>query len=126
MRHHNNHGFTLIEVLVALIILAIVALAVMKAMRDSIADTEHVQQTLIAENVANNILGEMQIGLKGQPTTDSSTSGSTIMMGRTWDWQARIAEADSPFYQRIAIDVFSQNKKLAHIEGFAIKGKPRD
>lgn len=119
-------GFTLIEVLVALIILAIVSLAVMKAMRDSIYDTEHVQQSFIARVVAMNVLSSMQVGLQAEPIDGSMVSGATVMLGQSWSWQAGVVEGRSNYYQRIYIDVLTNQQHFAHIEGFVIKGKTNE
>jgi len=126
MIKNKQQGFTLIEVLVALIILAIAFLAVMKVMHDTVRNTDHVQQKLISRWVAMNVLTEMQVGLQSMPAERQVVSGDTRMYGRQWSWDSNVVRAGSDFYQRIAINVYTNKQRITYLEGFVLKGKRHD
>ncbi len=56
-------GFTLIEVLIALAIIAIALTAIVKASASNVEDAIYLQNKNIANLMANNILAEAQLGL---------------------------------------------------------------
>lgn len=105
-------GFTLIEVLIALIILAIALTAIIKATQDSIRDTTRVQDRLIAHWVAMNVVAKIQIGLLAVPGKTAPEKGTENMMGRIWPWQAAVDVGGNPFYERIHVDVYRPDEKI--------------
>ncbi len=58
-----NKAFTLIEVLVALLIIAIACAAVIRAMTQGVRTTSHLQSAIVSRWVATNVLAELQNGL---------------------------------------------------------------
>lgn len=116
-------GFTLIEVLVALIILAIALVAVMKVTHSVVYTTDRVRQQSISRWVAMNVLSEMQIGLQSLPTGQQTVSGEADMLGNEWSWESGIAQGGSDIYERVYINVFSNSKRVGHLEGFVMRAK---
>ena len=79
MKAKNSNAFTLIEVLIALFIIAIALAAAIQATNQSVRATRHVRNTTIAHFVAMNVLSEIQVGLLPVPTGDTPTDGKTKM-----------------------------------------------
>lgn len=117
----KNIGFTLIEILVALMILAVALFAVIMAMQQSVKDTTHVSNKLEAHWVAMNIMAEIQIGLLSPPTDVQCRSGKEKMLGKTFQWRAGVDQAKHSTYERIYVNVMRHKKQLAHVVGFIKK-----
>ncbi len=83
----KEKGFTLIEVLVALIILAIALVGVMATIGSSIRMSERVRDDTAAHFVAMNVIAKMQINTLPSPSGNGLSSGNSRMMGVNWYWQ---------------------------------------
>ncbi len=112
-------AFTLIEILVALLIIAIACSAVIKAMSDGILVSSHLQRSLVSRWVASNVLAQLQNGMLPSLRSNSDQSGSVDMWHQKWAWHA-VASADSAYYQQVTISVGPNANKLTdyHLYGF--------
>ena len=91
----NKVGFTLIEVLIALMIIAIALAATVRATNDSIRATIHVRNTTIAHYVAMNVLSQIQMGLVQLSHNQTALSGDMSAMGKEWHGQATTMKKDN-------------------------------
>lgn len=91
MSQQKQTGFTLIEVLVALLILTIVMLSIGMSSASSIRNTTRVRQHMLATWVAENILTKMQLGEIG--TNQNQDNQTVTMDGQTWYWTATVGDA---------------------------------
>ncbi|MFK8018321.1 MAG: type II secretion system minor pseudopilin GspI [Pseudomonadales bacterium] len=84
----SSEGFTLIEVLVALAVLAIALPALMLSISEQVIGLSHLRDKSIAHWVAMNKLTELRLqnAHKGHLPKDRK-KGSTEMLGREWFWQ---------------------------------------
>lgn len=115
----NTRAFTLIEVLIALMIIAIALAAALRATNNSVRATTQVQNTLTAHWVALNVLSQIQTNLLPM-TSDGNTSGGTIMMGQKWNWKAvQINSAQFSGIKKITVTVDMKNKPIASVSGYA-------
>lgn len=99
----KNKGFTLIEVLVALIIVGLGMLAVIRAVTQTVNNTDYLRQKTIAHWVAMNKLTEVRLA-NSKPSNDDS-NGDVDMAGITWHWRMRVVSTDVASLQRIDIHV---------------------
>jgi general secretion pathway protein I len=77
-------GFTLIEMMVALAVFSLAAMALIRLEGATIRGTGILEQTLVAETVARNVAVESITD--AQPPAIGPTSGSENNGGRTWTW----------------------------------------
>ncbi len=115
----QNKGFTLIEVLVALIILAIALMAIVKAVNTNVRNLSYVRDKITAQWVADNVLNTMQAGLLAAPH-DQPQQGNTDMLNQHWYWQALPEQQKNQTIQRVNIVVTNKldGKPLIHLIGF--------
>ena len=96
-------GFTLVEVLVALAVLAIALAAVMRAMAQAIDTTATLRQHEVALWVAQNRLVQHEMG-QDWPSVDT-TNGDADMGGRKWYWREQVSTTPEPKIRRIEITI---------------------
>ncbi len=89
MKKINTHGFSLIEVLLALAILAIGLTALIKANVTSIAGTRHLQQKNMGHLVAMQAAASIQLGLTPMAKNQETTAHMQLF-GVQWYWRAQI------------------------------------
>ena len=114
-------AFTLIEVLVALVIIAIACTAVVKAMSDGILVSSHLKNALASRWVASNVLSQLQNGLLPSMRDNPTQGGKVSMWNHQWGWQAQApADASNAYYQRVNIFIGSVDgkKQYYRLDGF--------
>ncbi len=79
-------GFTLIEVLVALAIVAIALGAGIKAAGSNVSNAAYLRDRTFAHWVAMNKLAEMET-MKKFPAAGETERGTTLMAGHEWHWK---------------------------------------
>lgn len=121
---NRANAFSLIEVLIALIILAIAFLAIMETTQSNIRSSIHVKDTLTADWVALNIMSSLQAQLMPAPRPGSSQSGTTNMLNQTWRWTIKSDATGSDRYTRVTVTVARGNKQIQSITGFAPLAPP--
>ena len=115
----KNHGFTLIEVLIALLIIAIALSAVLRAMTQSIRVTDKVKTVMAAHWIAMNTLSEIQLGMIDIPKANDPVRGKTKMFNQTWEWVARSQQSDDQkFVLKINIFVSNRGKSVGSLSGY--------
>lgn len=101
-------GFTFLEVLTALTIVAIALTATLSAMSTATDNIGRLRDKTFAHWVAENRLNEIRIG-NIYPELASEAS-DTVEMGNTeWRWEQRLSATDDPNLRRVRISVFKQN-----------------
>lgn len=102
--HQKQKGFTLIEVLLALAVIAIALTALLKATAQDIAHTERVKEKSISHWVAMQGVTAIQLGLVSIPTNQEITEVTSIL-GQRWYWRAKITATPVKAIQQINITV---------------------
>jgi len=97
-------GFTLLEVLIALAVLAIALGAIINAATQSIANTAYLRDQTLASWVALNQVNERLLDPEPWPE-EGSRDGSAELANRAWRWQVRFAKTDDPDLRRIEVTV---------------------
>jgi len=118
-------GFSLIEVLVALVILAVVMLSVAQLCQHSIRFAYRMRDHLDATWIAQNALTELQLGLTALPSDSGSQTNDETMDNTVWRWQATSSPSNTPRILKINITVMKKNDPLFkfHYSGYAMENK---
>ena len=98
-----DHGFTLIEVLVALAIFGIVALTLLTTSRDQTRQASAIEDRLLAHWIALNTLTDLQSG--NEFPEIGSTDTTAVMAGRDWFITMDVSATPSPTVRHIDISV---------------------
>lgn len=123
-------GFTLIEVMVALAVVAVALPALLFTLFQQIDGTEYLRDRTMASWVASNKLTELRlIVAKEQTLSLSEASGEVDMARRTWYWWLRSEATQVPNFYRIEIRVASdeagQDRPLQTLVAFISPEQPR-
>ena len=97
-------GFTLVEVLLALAIIAIALTALLKATAQDIDNTRRIKEKSIAHWVAMQGLTMIQLNLIAVNQSQESTQNTT-MLNEHWFWRAKISATAIKKIQKITISV---------------------
>jgi len=99
-------GFTLIEVMVALAVVAVALPALMFSLHQQIDGTAYLRDKSVAHLIAANKLTEVRLLARARGQLLKGTdSGTTEMAGRQWDWQLNSTETQLPKFFRVEIKV---------------------
>lgn len=108
-RFAKSSGFTLIEVMVALAIVALAIPALLFTMDQQIDGTAYIRDRSLAQVVANNRLAELRLALRGGgQTLRGSTTGSEEMAGRSWQWRVQSQATEVPDFSRVEVQIRTQ------------------
>lgn len=94
-------GFTLLEVLVALAIFALVAASVLTASARSLQTAARLEEKTLAMWIADNRLTELQ--LTETPASAGREQGELEFGGRRWQWQSDIQPTSEPSMHRVTL-----------------------
>ena len=103
-----DHGFTLLEVLIALAVLAIGLMALIGTTGKSARDSAHLRDTTYASWVGLNELTMLRVA-QSWPN-DDSLNGDADMGGEKWHWKATMTKTSDPGLLRVDIDVSVPDK----------------
>lgn len=99
----STRGFTLLEVMVALAVLAIGLAALIKGVSANVSNQAYLRDRTLAHWVAMNKITEIQIR-RAWPAV-GNTDGSSLMADREWYWKATIAATPDPNLRRLDLEV---------------------
>lgn len=102
--NQKQAGFTLIEVLLALSIIAIALTALLKATSQNVANTQRIKEKTISHWIAMQGVSMIQLGLL-QVTPSQDVTQVTTMLGQRWYWRANLSQTPIPSMQKITITV---------------------
>lgn len=108
----DDAGFSLIEALVALAVLAIATVGLMRTVESHIDSTRAVERRTAAMWVAENRLAELQLRAPAPEQVE--------MLGQQWRVAVEDRRTDDPEIRRVRIQVFAAGERspLASLDGF--------
>ena len=119
----RQSGFTLLEVLVALAVLAIAMGAIIGAATQSINSVGYLRDQTFAGWVALNKVNELLLDPDPWPD-EGSRKGSIELANRTWRWEARFQKTDDPDLPRLDVTVRPYEDGPVSSALVAFKGRP--
>src|SRR6202034_1218648 len=119
-------GFTLVEVLVALMIVAIGLAALLVAVSGTARTSGYLRDKTLAQWIALNRLAEVRLTVNKVAQSSSSTNGDSSELqfaGRTWHYDTRYFDTQFQSTKRIVVRVWAGDAKtkgnpLAEATGF--------
>jgi general secretion pathway protein I len=107
MRLERSHGFTLLEVMVALVIFAIAALALLRAQNSQISTDRHLEEKTLAHWVALNHLADLRLQ-KVFPEVGEAES-VVKMAGRNWLINTKVQATPTQNVRLLIVSVALKN-----------------
>jgi general secretion pathway protein I len=99
----SRNGFTLLEIMVALAIFSLAALAMVRLQGYSVRSTANLGDSSMAWQVARNVA--VEILSNPAPPTLGETRGEELNGGQNWKWTATTSSTDDSRLVTVEIDV---------------------
>ena len=108
----KNYGFTLIEVMIAMVIIAIAFTAILKATENCLAATSRLQARVVAHWVAAEILTAAQVGSLKLPIEHRDMTGETHMLGQLYQWKLTNQPTTNKHINYLTVSVTQNQQSL--------------
>lgn len=95
----QEKGFTLVEVLIALLIVSIAFSAILFAVNQNVRNQIHLEEKIAAAWVAEDIITRAQIGLL------TANNGVQNCLNKDWRWQLRTKSTQNASVQEIEVTI---------------------
>lgn len=120
---NKQAGFTLLEVLIALAILAIAMAAVARASMQMTDSSNELKRRLLANWVADNRLAEHMARSEWPPV--GLSNGVEDQAGLSLRWEENVSNSPNIAFRRVEIKVYagSDKQSLSQIVGYLGRGK---
>ena len=116
----NSRGFTLLEILIALAVLALAMGAVIKSTSDYTGSHAYLHTRTMATWVARNVMIEFRVGSEWPAVGERK--GTSDMGRQEWRWLARISQTDEADLRRLDVEVMlvdsDSDTPLTTLSGF--------
>lgn len=126
MMRRREHGFTLVEILVAMAVIAFSLAALISASGQSTSNAASLRDRTYAQWVAANTLTELR--LDREVNEAGRRNGDEEMANARWRWQAAITTTPDPNLLRIDVEVSlaGDDGSMVVLTGFKKKpGQPQ-
>ena len=105
---NRHHGFTLLEILVALTVLALSMSAVSHSISNSILAFQRIKEATFAQWVALNVVADYHT--KPSLPAPGNDDGSEEFGNKEWFWKAKIETTEDPDMMRMRVEVRGNKK----------------
>jgi general secretion pathway protein I len=107
----NNHGFTLIEVMVALVIFAVLSVTLLVRLGDGLRSESQLEEKTLASQVAENVLADLRIRSHKDWSVVSGDSSIVEMADRKWNVKTVVKDAEGDNLRQVDVQVRSAGEK---------------
>jgi general secretion pathway protein I len=116
----DSRGFTLIEVLAALVIVALGMMAAIQAVNQTARNGTYLREKTLAHWIGMNVITERR--LQSSPPDVAESTGQVDFAGARWQWTLKVTQTDVETMRRmdVAVRLASADEKssLATVSGF--------
>lgn len=116
----DRAGFTLIEVLVALAVFSLVAIALLNLAGENTRSAARVETRVLGGIIAENIA--VQAFALPNPPALGRTEGVTAMADHDWRWEQTVSQTPDPGILRIEVRVMDGAEQAASLSVFRDTG----
>ncbi len=102
-RRYAEHGFTLIEIMVALAVFSLAAMALVRLESATIRGASILDETLVAQMVARNVA--IDAVTSAQPPTAGRVTGVETNGGQPWTWTRQVSALGGSSVLRVDVAV---------------------
>lgn len=115
---NRQHGFTLMEILVAMTVVAVALATLISAGGHSTSNAAALRDRTYAQWIAANALTELR--LNREIDEPGRENGDELMMNQRWIWRAEIVATPDPNLLRIDLRVYmpGQENSIVTLTGF--------
>lgn len=110
-----QRGFSLMEVMVALVILAVALTALLSAAGVQTSAVGHLRDRTLATWVGRNAMAEIRLFPEQHP--GGAVEGESAMAGEDWRWRAEIQSTSDPDVERVELRVFLKSETAGESQG---------
>lgn len=116
----RQNGFTLLEVIVALAILALIMTGLVTSIGDVATNQNSIEERTFAQWVALNQIAKLQ--LDEEMAQLGNSNGLEEMAGRQWEWRQTIENTGDPLVHRVIVTAGREGKdsELARAIGYIV------
>ncbi|TWX71112.1 type II secretion system protein GspI [Colwellia demingiae] len=121
----KQHGFTLIEVMLAMAVFAIAGVALLGVADNNYRHISHLEEQMFATWVASNQLVEVSLDKTWPPK--NNRKGKVEMAGRTWYWQQKVIKTANKELRAVNMQVrLNEDDELvsASLKTYLAQDKP--
>lgn len=104
MGHRSNRGFTLIEVMIALMVFGLLAAMLQEVASSYIGNYRRIESQTMASWIAQNRLTEMR--LQDQMPGTGSSDEEVEFGGHDWELETEISETEDPAIRRVEMTLY--------------------
>lgn len=110
MKNNSQKAFTLLEVLVAMSVLAIGMLTLIKVSNQTTIQTSYLKEKTLAQWVAINKINEVK--LESNWPDKGSSNGTVTMANRDWYWKLKVSDYKKHFQniRMLEVDIRLEDK----------------
>jgi len=117
----KQSAFTLIEVMVALMVIVISLSAIIDSTSSATWRASYLKEKTIAGWIAQNQVALYRARKIWGGTSNSS--GDVTMADQEWEWKMQISKTDDPLLRRIDVDVYLDNDENIKASATGFIGK---
>ncbi|MDN5925224.1 MAG: type II secretion system minor pseudopilin GspI, partial [Xanthomonadales bacterium] len=117
---NSSAGFTLLEVLVALVVLAVALVALTHTAASETAQFSALRERTLAGWVAANALTEVQLQA-GLPAL-GRRSGKAMLAKREWPYRLTVSSTEANEIRRVHVDVYAPGAQAANSDATPVLG----